>query len=139
MSESEKTIFAKIIDRELPAHILYEDDYVIVILDIFPIEDGHMLFITKEAVPTILDNSAEAMSSLMRTVQKIGPSILRALKADGFNLCVNNGACSGQEIPHTHFHFIPRWNGKERTFDKKEANQDELIEVANRIRREIEA
>lgn len=75
----EKTIFSKIIDREIPAEILYEDDKFIAILDIFPKSVGHTLLITKEVYPWV--NDVPYFGEYFETAKKIGLMLQKALNA----------------------------------------------------------
>ena len=74
---SEKSVFEMIIDREIPAHILYEDDDVIAFLDAFPVAKGHTLVVPKVKVENIYDLSPESGAKLMAVISKVA----RALRA----------------------------------------------------------
>lgn len=102
------SIFTKIINREIPADIVYEDDEVIAILDINPINKGHTLIIPKDPFVNALDGSADQLAHMMRVAKKLSPIIVEAVQADGFNLTMNNGEVAGQEVFHAHLHIIPR-------------------------------
>ena len=103
------SVFSKIIRGEIPAHKIYEDDFVIGILDINPLSEGHALVITKEPAETLADLSDEHAAGVGRVL----PRICRALKTvtgcESYNILQNNGTDAGQEVPHVHFHVIPRF------------------------------
>ena len=99
-------IFCKIIAKEIPAKILYEDDYSIAFLDAFPVAKGHTLVIPKEHHAKIQDLPTEINQKLFETVHKM---INKVDSLQGSTLvAIHNGKESGQEIPHVHVHLIPR-------------------------------
>ncbi len=107
----EKTIFEKIIDREIPADILYEDQKHIVILDINPFEKGHILVIPKKNYETILDMSEEDFLDLQKIVLKFAKKV-HSVFGGGLNVNQNNYKEANQEVPHVHFHIFPRTENK---------------------------
>ena len=103
------TIFSKIINREIPADIVYEDATVLAFLDIQPITKGHTLVIPKTASPDVLDADPETITQLMTVVQKIARTQRAVLGATGNNIIFNCGSDAGQEVFHTHAHVVPRF------------------------------
>ena len=99
-------IFCKIVSKEIPTKILYEDDDTISFLDAFPVEKGHTLVIPKAHFPQIQDMSDVVNQKLFNTVHKIMPKI-DSIKGSTLVL-IHNGKDSGQEIMHVHVHLIPR-------------------------------
>ncbi len=108
--EQRETVFDKIIRRELPAEIVYEDDDTLAFLDINPNNMGHTLVIPKIPSRNMLDISPDSWTSLMRTLQRIAPAIMRAVGAEGLNIMMNNEPVAGQIVMHTHIHLIPRFS-----------------------------
>ena len=99
-------IFCKIISKEIPAKILYEDEESISFLDAFPISKGHTLVIPKKHVQQIQDMSSKINQILFDTVHKM---ISKTDLIKGSTLVlIHNGKGSGQEIMHVHIHLIPR-------------------------------
>ena len=99
-------IFCKIISKEIPAKILYEDEYSISFLDAFPITKGHTLVIPKKHFAQIQDMSPDVNQKLFDTVHKM---IKKIDSVSGSTLVlIHNGKDSGQEIMHVHVHLIPR-------------------------------
>jgi len=99
-------IFCKIISKEIPAKILYEDEYSISFLDAFPISKGHTLVIPKKHVQQIQDMPPKINQKLFDTVHKM---ISKTDLIKGSTLVlIHNGKGSGQEIMHVHIHLIPR-------------------------------
>lgn len=104
-------LFCRIIARELPAEILYEDADIISVLDIYPSQKGHTLVIPKLHVEDFLVADDVLLATCARLVKKIAPVSMVAVGAEGFNLLVNTRAAAGQVIFHLHWHIIPRFSG----------------------------
>ena len=104
-------IFEKIIAREIPAYIIYEDEKHMAFLDIMPFEKGHTLVIPKKPYITIFEMNEEEFTELMRVVYKIANHYEKELGC-GINIWQNNKKVSGQEVAHVHFHVIPRRTSK---------------------------
>ena len=104
---TEDCLFCKIVNKEIPSDILYEDDEILVFLDIYPITKGHALFIPKKHIANLYELKEEEIGFMENL-----PRIVRKLKdvtgASGMNLIQNNGKDAGQVIFHLHFHLIPR-------------------------------
>ena len=99
-------IFCKIVSKEIPAKILYEDEYTIAFLDAFPVAKGHTLVIPKQHYAKIQDLPSEINEKLFNTVHKLIPKV-DSLQGSTL-VAIHNGKDSGQEIPHVHVHLIPR-------------------------------
>lgn len=103
--------FEKIISREFPAKIFYEDDDVIVIQDLYPKAPVHLLLIPKEKSKNFYEASLETLAIMGRTVKKVA-ELLKI--EDHFQIQVNNGY--GQEIEHLHYHFMSDRGADKLTF-----------------------
>jgi len=100
------TIFEKIINRELPATIVYEDDQVIAIKDINPVAPIHLLIIAKKQIPSFQEIKPEDLP-LIGQIIKIAQRLAKEFKVEkGYRLLTNIGSPSGQTIFHLHFHLI---------------------------------
>lgn len=131
----EKTVFMKIIDRELPADIVYEDDETLAFLDISPNMPGHTLVIPKKPVVNIFDADDETLCAVMRTIRKIAPAVRDAVGAKGVHINSNHGEEAGQIVPHLHFHIIPRHARSELEFwPSGSYAEGEASAIAERIR-----
>lgn len=104
-----ETVFSKIINHEIPAEIIYEDEHTLVFLDINPVNRGHALVIPKAPFVNIFDGDPEVLAQMMRVAQQVSVTVKEAVNADGVNLIMNNGADAGQEVFHAHLHVIPRF------------------------------
>ena len=111
MSYQEDNIFAKVLRGELPSEQVYEDDQTLVIMDIMPRADGHMLVIPKSPARNMLDASNDQLAACLATVQVVSRAALQAFNAQGITLQQFNEAASGQEVFHLHFHVLPRHDG----------------------------
>lgn len=107
----EESIFAQIVSKKIPAHIVYEDDMVLAFLDIKPIHAGHTIVIPKQPAQDIFDISKDDWQHTAEVVRKLATSIKNAVKADGINLIMNNGTAAGQTVFYPHVHIIPRFEG----------------------------
>lgn len=103
------TIFKKIIDREIPADIVYEDEHVLAFLDINPVRRGHTLVIPKKECVNIFDAEPETMSRMIVVAQKIAHALQEVVGAKGVTICMNNGDAADQDVPHAHIHVVPRF------------------------------
>ena len=108
---SAPSIFSRIIRGEIPCHRIYEDDFVLAFLDINPLADGHTLVVPKREVEHLHQLPAEEAAAVGRRLGMIAERVLAATGAEGYNVLQNNGRAAGQEVPHVHFHIIPRRAG----------------------------
>jgi histidine triad (HIT) family protein len=105
---SSKTIFQKIIDREIPAKIEFEDDRCIVIHDIEPKAPVHLLIIPKKAIAR-LDEAAAGDEALLGHLLIVAGELARKLAlAKGFRLVINNGTDAQEGVPHLHVHLLAK-------------------------------
>lgn len=104
-------IFCQIVCGDIPCIRVYETQDFLAFLDISPVAKGHTLIIPKKHVVNILDLPQDMASGLQKALQKVGTGLIRGLKADGFNLGMNNFEAAGQLVMHAHYHLIPRFTG----------------------------
>ena len=126
------SIFTKIINREIPAYIVAEDDKHIAFLDIFPNAKGHTLAIPKKEVDKIFDLSEEDYLDLMRFARRVAKAQEKAFPD------VNRigMAVIGLEVPHVHVHLIPLKEMSDMDFRKKlEFTPEEFEEIQNQIKK----
>ena len=101
-----KTLFERIIDREIPAKIEHEDDRCIVIHDIQPQAPVHLLIIPKRLVRR-LDEASDAQGADLGHLLLVAGQVARKLKlASGFRIVINNGADARESVPHLHLHLL---------------------------------
>ena len=100
------TIFGKIISREIPATIVYEDDHCLAFRDINPQAPTHVLLIPKKEIPRLVDASDDDQA-LLGHLMLAAVKVARQLGVgDAFRLVVNNGAEAGQSVFHRHLHIL---------------------------------
>ena len=128
-------IFCDVINGKLPCYMIYEDDDCLVILDKYPIDNGHSLIITKKHFEKIIDMNTDDVSRLFSKIPKIANAIIKATDADAFSVAQNNGKAAKQIIPHVHIHVIPRYNSTGTLWTKRKImNDNELSELAKKIK-----
>lgn len=103
---TQATIFQRIIDRELTADIVYEDDQCIAIKDINPRAPIHLLVISKKPIPRLVDAVADDQAVLGHMLLKVGEIARQAGVDDAFRLVINNGEGAGQTVFHLHMHIL---------------------------------
>lgn len=102
-------VFCAIAAGRVPAHVLYEDDHFIVLLDIYPLRPGHLLLVAREHAQFLHQLSEEAQAGLMSLAERMQRVLRRAgYGRVGINLLVNDGPAANQHVPHFHLHLIPR-------------------------------
>jgi histidine triad (HIT) family protein len=138
-------IFCRIASGELPASVVYEDDYAMAFLDIQPINPGHVLVIPKQHASSFIDLSAEDAAHLMRVGQIIDKALRWSdLRCEGVNLFLADGRVAGQDVAHIHLHVFPRFLGDGFEFridpgSRKPPRREELSENANKLKQAIGA
>ena len=100
------TLFEKIINKEIPADIIYEDDISIVIKDISPQAPTHLLIIPKKVIPKLSDATDEDQDILGHLMLLAGKIADQLGLDETFRLVVNNGAKAGQSVFHLHLHLL---------------------------------
>lgn len=130
-------LFCKIVAKEIPSTMVYEDDLVLVFMDIGPIIKGHALVVSKKHYDPVTETPDDVLAKLHQVAKRIARAQMNGLGADGVNIMQNNGKAAGQEVPHIHVHVIPRfnddghhWNWNAGKYD----DFDEMAELAGKMR-----
>ncbi|WP_254864453.1 HIT family protein [Halovivax gelatinilyticus] len=105
------TIFSQIVDGEIPARVVYEDETTFAFLDANPLAPGHTLVIPREEYERLNDVPDEVATDLYETIHRLVPAVEDAVDADASTVAFNNGEAAGQEVPHVHCHIVPRFDG----------------------------
>jgi histidine triad (HIT) family protein len=132
-------IFCKMVAGEIPAVKVYEDEAVLAFLDIGPISDGHTLVIPKVHCGKVHECDPQVLADVWSRLGRIAGAIVRAMKADGYNVLCNNGRAAGQIVDHLHFHIVPRRTG-DGVFTEWPAYkypEGRSAEIAEKIRRNL--
>jgi histidine triad (HIT) family protein len=140
MSESEPTIFGRILDGDIPCQRVYENDDVLAFLDVAPVSPGHTLVIPKQRVARVEQLSEDAAAGLGRALPKICAGVLKATGATDYNIVVNMGETAGQVVMHVHVHIIPKYAdaGLKLGWGRSELDADESAKLAAAISEAIE-
>jgi histidine triad (HIT) family protein len=100
-------LFCKLVNKEIPSLIVYEDEDTVSFMELNPSAPGHVMVILKKHGNNILEYSQEELGQLMGSVQKVTAKIEKALKPDSITIGINHKERRG--VPHLHVHLIPRW------------------------------
>jgi histidine triad (HIT) family protein len=128
-------VFCEIVKGRIPSIRVHEDDDFLVLMDINPVVAGHCLIITKEHFPATSSVPDDLLAKALPLAKRLADAALLGVGAEAYNLIVNNGRVSGQEIDHWHMHVIPRKSRAElplKTGDPADLTQ--LPFVADAIR-----
>jgi histidine triad (HIT) family protein len=128
------SIFTRIINREIPGHIIAEDDKYIAFLDVMPLVHGHVLVVTKQEVDYIFDLDDATLAGLHVFSKKIAKAIKKAVPCKRVGIAV-----IGLEVPHTHVHLVPMNSVGDINFTqpKLKPSTEELTTFADKIRRAL--
>lgn len=129
------TIFSKIINREIPGHIVAEDDRFIAFLDIMPLVLGHVLVVPKKEIDYIFDIEDEALGAMNVFAKRVAHAVKKVVPCKRIGVAV-----IGLEVPHAHIHLIPMNTVGDLNFSRPKLNptQKELTEMASKIRNAYE-
>ncbi len=124
------SIFTKIVNREIPAHIVAEDDDHLAFLDINPLVMGHSLVIPKQEIDYIYDLSDEQLMNINLFAKKVARAIEKTVSCNRIGIAV-----IGLEVPHAHIHLIPINSMDDMNFSRPKLNptQNELANMAEAI------
>lgn len=126
-----ESIFTKIINREIPAYIIEENDDYIAFLDVFPLAKGHTLVIPKKQVDYIFDLDEETHQGLWEFAKKVSSKVNAAIECKRVGVAV-----IGLEVPHAHIHLVPLNNVEDINFSrpKLKLEESEFVEIHNKIK-----
>ncbi len=132
-------IFCKIVSKEIPSEVLYENEDVIAVLDINPIHFGHALIIPKQHCDDFLDLPDGAYHSILQAAKIVTKALVQSLKLEGYNLFSNNGRIAGQSVFHFHLHITPRYRDDNIRFllNLKKYSDGEMKRYGTMIRKFI--
>ena len=135
----ESCIFCKIVSKQAPSSLLYEDEKVIAFLDIRPLNLGHSLVIPKDHFVDIFDIPEKELAEVHEAAKKLSSAIKNATNSDGLSIIQQNGKAAGQDIFHFHVHIVPRFLGQKlKSFSElAEIDRPILDELAQKIRQDL--
>jgi histidine triad (HIT) family protein len=128
------SIFTRIINREIPGHIIAEDEHYIAFLDVMPLVAGHTLVVPKKEIDYIFDMDDDALAGLYVFAKKVAMAVKKAVPCKRIGIAV-----IGLEVPHTHVHLVPMNSVGDINFTqpKLKPSQEELTAIAEKIRKEL--
>jgi histidine triad (HIT) family protein len=130
------TVFTRILRRELPAAIVYEDDATFAFMDAGQLNPGHVLVATRHPFETLLDADEDSVAALFRTAHRVARAVQAAFDPEGLTLLQANRAAGWQTVPHLHVHVLPRHrdDGVGLVWPRKDPPLEELRRLAALIR-----
>ncbi|RZJ30243.1 MAG: HIT family protein [Flavobacterium sp.] len=127
------TIFTKIIDGEIPAYKVAEDESYLAFLDVNPNAKGHTLCIPKQEVNKIFDMDEDAYTGLLQFARNVAIGLEKAVPCKRIGMAV-----IGLEVPHAHVHLIPLQDMEDMRFERKvKLTPEEFEAVAKSIREQL--
>ncbi len=129
------TIFTKIVNGEIPAYKVAEDENYLAFLDIFPVAKGHVLVIPKKEVDYLFDLEDELFTGLQLFAKKVAVGLKKAIPCEKVGVLV-----LGLEVPHAHIHLVPMQNEGDllNLSEKKKFTPDEFLEITKLISKNID-
>jgi histidine triad (HIT) family protein len=136
LAYDENCIFCRIVAKQAPVSVLYEDESVLAFMDIRPLSMGHALVIPKAHYADIFDIPAKDLAAVIVASKAVAVAVKKATGADGISIIEQNGKAAGQDVFHLHVHVVPRFNGvKLPAFsDLKLVERSMLNAMADKIR-----
>jgi histidine triad (HIT) family protein len=125
------TLFTRIVQGEIPAHVILEDEDYFAFLDVFPLVEGHVLVIPKREVDYIFELDDETLAGLIVFSKRVAKAVCKAIPCRKVGVSV-----VGLEVPHAHVHLVPLQQVDDMNFSrpKLKPSPEELADVAARIR-----
>lgn len=131
-------IFCQIVNNDLPSQKIFENNEVVAFLDIQPVQFGHALVVSKKHYDTFEQTPVAEIINLFTIVHKLAAAIKASVKANGFNITINNGRAAGQVVDHLHIHIIPRFNNDGlSSWDKLTYQDGQMKELAEQIKNSV--
>jgi histidine triad (HIT) family protein len=126
-------IFCKIVGREIPTHIIKEDENVLVFLDVNPVNPGHLLIIPKVHIESVFNMPDEQYKNIFETAKALSTPLQNAMQSRKIGIAVE-----GFGVPHAHVHLVPLHNPNELNPERATHMEDEtLAPIAEKIAAEI--
>ena len=129
------TVFTRIVRREIPAAIVFEDEQVIAFMDAGQVNPGHVLVATKRQVETVMELSEAEAGHLFAIATRVAKAVQAAFQPTGMTLLQTNKPDGWQTVPHVHVHVLPRHanDGVGLEWPRKDPQLAELQALAARI------
>mgnify|MGYP006171441565 FL=1 len=130
------SVFTRIVRREIPAAIVFEDEQVIAFMDAGQVNPGHVLVATKRQVETVMELSEPEAAHLFAIATRVAKAVQAEFQPEGMTLLQTNKPAGWQTVPHVHVHVVPRYanDGADLVWPRKDPPLAELQALAARIR-----
>ena len=135
----DNNIFAKMLNGDIPYHKVYEDDKTLAFMDIMPQAKGHVLIIPKQKAVELTDLEPEYAAAVLMSAKKVMAAQRQVFKREGIIQMQLNGAQAGQSVFHYHVHLIPSSIHELSIHAAKQADSDELADIAKQLAAAIDA
>ena len=128
------SIFTKIVEGEIPAYKVAEDENYLAFLDIFPLAKGHVLVVPKNEVDYLFDLDDELYAGLQLFAKRVAVGLKKAIPCKKVGVAV-----LGLEVPHAHIHLVPMQSEKDINFSnpKLKLSEEEFKEITEKIKKEL--
>jgi histidine triad (HIT) family protein len=130
-------IFCKIIKKEMDAIRIFEDNDIIVLLDIMPATKGHVIIMPKQHIRFIQEIDNILLNKIMNFVKLLSPVLVEVLKAKGLSIYIPQGIAAGQNVGHFYINLIPRYDKDEVAIDwkREKKSNKELENIAETLKK----
>ncbi|WP_201584917.1 HIT family protein [Psychrobacter jeotgali] len=135
----DNNIFAKMLNGDIPYHKVYEDDKTLAFMDIMPQAQGHVLVIPKQKAVDLVDLEPEFAAAVLMTAKKVMQAQRQVFEREGIIQMQLNGAQAGQSVFHYHVHLIPGSIHELGIHAAKQADSDELANMAEQLAAAIDS
>jgi histidine triad (HIT) family protein len=127
-------IFCKIVGKEIPTHIVREDNDFLVFLDVNPVNPGHLLIVPKKHVESVFELPDEQYKNIFETAKALSTPLQNAMQAKKIGIAVE-----GFGVPHAHVHLVPLYHPNELNPERAtHMDEDALAPIAEKIKKEVE-
>ena len=132
-------VFCKIVAGEIPSQKVWEGERCIAILDLFPLNKGHVLILPRDHYERLAEIPPDVWQEMAQVALEVARGVVKAFSPDGYHLLMNNGEASGQEIAHAHLHVIPRFydDGVKFGWRHLQYEEEEFKEYADKLRKAL--
>ena len=132
-------VFCRIVAKEIPAAVVYEDELTIAFMDAGQVNPGHVLVAAKGHAENLYELNDAQAGALLRSAARVARAIRDAFQPQGLSVYQANGKAAWQTVFHYHMHLVPRSEGDGMTLSwpAKNSPREKLAEYAAAIRREI--
>src|SRR5690349_4019361 len=132
-------VFCRIVAKEIPAALVYEDELTIAFMDAGQVNPGHVLIAAKAHAETLFDLDDAQAAALLRAAARVARAIRGAFQPQGLSVYQANGKAAWQSVFHYHMHLLPRHegDGMALSWPAKNPSREKLAEYAALVRREL--